>query len=75
MREYFQSIVNRCLKSGGSFKKNDINDALILSSVGKKDIFITFDHGVIDHMKECQTTRPEYTKSLDQIKQLGINMI
>lgn len=70
IKEYFISIVEKCLFSGGAFMKNDINDALILSTVNSNDIFLSFDNGVIKHMEKHQSTRNEYAKSLNAINQI-----
>lgn len=65
LKEYLFSIVQNCISSGSAFEKNDIIDALILSTITPSDSIITFDNGMISHMKNYSETRPEYRKSVE----------
>ncbi len=47
--------------------KSDINDAWILSDLSGSNMILSFDNGMIEHMKKHAKNRPEYQKSLDFI--------
>lgn len=68
LAEYIYDIIYKSLSFGGSFLKNDINDALILSSLNRNSIILSFDNGMIEHMKKRAENRPEYQRSLDFIE-------
>ena len=70
MDEYYFSIVKNTLSSGGSFCKNDINDALILSCIQESDIMLSFDCGMKNHMQKYSNVRTEYKNSLNYINSL-----
>ena len=63
IEEYLYSIVSNTLLNGGAFRKNDINDALILSDLKSCDLILTFDEPMIEHMKKHSTVRAEYLNS------------
>ena len=70
LNEYIFLIVRNCISNGGSFQKNDINDALILSDLTSDDVVISFDGGMHSHMKKYSSQRPEYQNSITLIQQL-----
>lgn len=67
VREYVFQIVNKCLLCSGEFRKNSINDALILSSIGENDFLVSFDNGVIKHLEGFKTNKDNYKNSLNEI--------
>ena len=67
LAEYIYDIIYKSLSSGGAFRKNDINDALILSSLNKDRIILSFDNGMIQHIQKYANKRPEYQRSLSFI--------
>lgn len=70
MDEYYFSIVENTLSNGGAFRKNDINDALILSCIKESDIILSFDCGMRKHMQKYYDVRTEYKNSLNYINSL-----
>lgn len=70
MDEYYYSIVKNTLSNGGAFRKNDINDALILSCIKESDIILSFDCGMRKHMQKYSNVRIEYKNSLNYINSL-----
>ena len=73
IEEYMFSIVKNTISNGGAFRKNDINDALILTSLRTKDIILTFDNRMIEHMEKHTKTRKEYADSVKLIKSILAN--
>lgn len=70
VREYANEIMYKCCIEGGTFWKNSILDAIILCHVDEENEHITFDNGVILHMKKYEKERCEYTTSLSIIESL-----
>ena len=70
LREYANEIMYKCCIEGGTFWKNSILDAIILCHVDEENELITFDNGVILHMKKYEKERCEYTTSLSIIESL-----
>lgn len=70
IEEYLFSIVSNTLSNGGAFRKNDINDALILSSLNTADIILSFDDKMIEHMKKYSSSRVEYQNSIELINSI-----
>ena len=68
IEEYIYSIINNTLSSGGAFYKNDINDALILATLKPSDKILTFDNGMIQHMRNHSELRQEYRNSISLIE-------
>ncbi len=66
--EYLYRIISNCVSSGGSFRKNDINDALVLSNIDANNIILSFDKGVISYLENATDKHPEYNNSLQYIK-------
>ena len=64
LAEYIYDIIYKSLSSGGAFLKNDINDALILSTLSEDRIILSFDNGIIEHLQKHASERSEYQKSL-----------
>ena len=72
LNEYLFDILKKSITQGGAFRKNDINDALILCTLKANDIIISFDNGMINHLKERSNTRTEYKNSVVAIEELRI---
>ena len=70
IEEYMFSIVKNTISNGGAFRKNDINDALILTSLQTGDIILTFDNRMIEHMEKHAKIRKEYVDSVKLIKSI-----
>ena len=70
IEEYLYSIVSNTLLNGGAFRKNDINDALILSDLKSCDMILTFDDRMIEHMKKHSENRKEYLNSTSLISSI-----
>ena len=68
--EYMFSIVENTISNGGAFRKNDINDALILLYLQQGDVIITFDNRMIEHMEKHAEKRKEYDDSVRLIKSI-----
>lgn len=64
VREYIFEIIKSIILNGSPFMKNDINDSMILSSVGSDDYLITCDNGMLKHMEKYGANRSEYNTSL-----------
>lgn len=73
IEEYMFSIVKNTISNGGAFRKNDINDALILTSLQTGDIILTFDNRMIEHMEKHSEKREEYDNSVKKIKAILAN--
>ena len=58
------------IANGGVFRKNDINDALILSKVKEGDIMLSFDSKIRKHMEKYKEDQREYQKSIAFINEL-----
>lgn len=70
LNEYFFTILKKSITQGGAFQKNDINDALILCALKTDDIIISFDKGMIAHLKEYESKHEEYKNSTTFISSL-----
>ena len=70
IKEYLYSIVSNTISNGGAFRKNDINDALILCDLSSSDVILTFDRRMIEHMENHSTARAEYRNSISYIKSI-----
>lgn len=68
IEEYLFSIVRNTISNGGAFRKNDINDALILSALKSQDLILTFDDRMILHMEKHSDIRYEYKNSVALIQ-------
>lgn len=64
LQEYVKEIMVNCCENGGSFWKNDVLDAIILCNISKEDKLITFDKGVIKHMKKYCNDNKGYEESI-----------
>ena len=64
VREYIFEIIKSIILNGSPFMKNDINDSMILSSIGSDDYLITCDNGMLMHMEKYGANRSEYNTSL-----------
>lgn len=64
VREYIFEIIKSIILNGSPFMKNDINDSMILSSIGSDDYLITCDNGMLKHMEKYRANRSEYNTSL-----------
>lgn len=73
IEEYMFSIVKNTISNGGAFRKNDINDALILTNLQPGDIILTFDNRMIEHMEKHSQARKEYDNSVKKIKSMLCN--
>lgn len=67
LKEYISEIMKKCCIEGGSFKKNDILDAIILCHIKEDHQLITFDTGIQKHMKKYKDEKEEYNDSLNII--------
>ena len=67
IEEYLYSIVSNTISNGGAFRKNDINDALILSDLQSSDVILTFDNRMLAHIKARSSSRIEYQNSISLI--------
>lgn len=67
IEEYLYSIVSNTISHGGAFRKNDINDSLILSDLKSNDVILTFDNRMIAHIKAHSNSRIEYQNSISLI--------
>lgn len=74
LNEYLFDILKKSITQGGAFRKNDINDALILCTLKVNDIIISFDNGMIDHLKIRSDIRTEYKNSVIAIEGLRIKI-
>lgn len=70
IEEYLFSIVSNTITNGGAFRKNDINDALILSSLQSTDTILSFDNKMIEHMENHSHLRIEYKNSITLISSI-----
>lgn len=70
LEEYVYSMVRNTISNGGAFWKNDINDALILSTLTPDDTILTFDTRMIEHMERYSTAHTEYKNSVAYIKSI-----
>lgn len=70
LKKYMHNIIKNIISSGGAFRKNDINDALILSYLKPTDVILSFDSGVISYMQENRETHAEYQNSLNLINSI-----
>lgn len=70
LREYLLEIFKKMFLSGANFKKNDINDALILGVLQPNDYILTCDNGMKKHLDKYKGKQPQYNTSLEQIRQL-----
>lgn len=68
--EYLVAILKKSIIQGGAFQKNDINDALILCALNGDDVIISFDNGMLGHLREHENDREEYKNSLALISSL-----
>ncbi len=64
IEEYLYAIVSNTISNGGAFRKNDINDALILSDLKSTDLVLTFDTRMIEHMEKYSDSKSEYQNSI-----------
>lgn len=64
IEEYLFSIISNTISNGGSFCKNDINDALILSIVGPQDRILSFDQGMQAHLRKYSDSKVQYKNSI-----------
>lgn len=64
IKEYVFEISKDILLKGSSFRKNDVNDSMILGSITTEDSLITCDKKILNHMRAYKETHPEYTNSL-----------
>lgn len=67
IEEYLYAIVSNTISNGGAFRKNDINDALILCDLSPTDLILTFDTRMIKHMEIHANSRPDYQNSITLI--------
>ena len=74
LNEYLFDILRKSIAEGGAFRKNDINDALILCTLNAKDTIISFDNGMINHLRERADARVEYMNSVAAIENLRIKI-
>ena len=51
-----------------AFMKNDILDAIILCNIENEHQLITFDNGLLEHMRKYKENRPTYKSSLELIE-------
>lgn len=72
LKEYIFTIVKNIILHGSSFWKNDINDALILGSLKDKDLILTLDNGMINHLSTHKQSHSEYGQSLKLIDQIKL---
>lgn len=72
LKEYIFTIVKNIILYGSSFWKNDINDALILGSLKDKDLILTCDNGMINHLSTHKQSHFEYEQSLKLIEQIQL---
>ena len=70
LEEYVYSIVRNTISNGGAFRKNDINDALILSTLMPDDKILTFDIRMIEHMEKYSMDRTAYNASIAFIRSI-----
>lgn len=74
LKEYLIDILRKSITEGGAFRKNDINDALILCALKTEDIIVSFDNGMINHLRERADVRVEYMNSVTAIENLRIKI-
>ncbi len=74
LNEYLFDILRKSITEGGAFRKNDINDALILCTLKTEDIIISFDNGMINHLRERADIRVEYMNSVAAIDNFRIKI-
>lgn len=70
IEEYLYTIVSNTISKGGAFRKNDINDALILSGLKSTDLILTFDTRMIEHMLKYSASKTEYQNSITLINSI-----
>ncbi len=70
LREYVNEIMYKCCIEGGTYWKNSILDAVILCHIDDGNELVTFDKGIIRHLKKYKEERPEYKTSLNLIESL-----
>lgn len=68
LQEYLKEIASKCCKNGSAFMKNDILDAIILCNIENEHQLITFDNGLLEHMRKYKENRPTYKSSLELIE-------
>lgn len=73
LNEYLFTILKKSITQGGAFQKNDINDALILCTLKTDDIIISFDKGMIAHLREYESKHEEYKNSTAYISNLRLS--
>lgn len=71
LQEYLKEIASKSCQNGSPFMKNDILDAIILCSIEKEHQLITFDNGVLEHMRKYSEDRPTYKLSMQLINSFG----
>ena len=74
LKEYLFDILRKSITEGGAFRKNDINDALILCALNANDTIISFDNGIINHLRKRADVRVEYMNSVAAIENLRIKI-
>lgn len=67
LKEYLREIADKSCRNGSPFLKNDILDAIILCNIENEYEMISFDQGMIEHMKKYSEERETYKKSLNTI--------
>lgn len=72
LREYLRDIADKSCRNGSPFLKNDILDAIILCNIEDDFEMISFDHGMIAHMKKYSDMRDTYKNSLKTIASFAI---
>lgn len=70
IEEYLYAIVSNTISNGGAFRKNDINDALILSDMKPTDLILTFDTRMIEHLDKHSDSKIEYKNSISLINSI-----
>ena len=70
IEEYLYAIVSNTISNGGAFRKNDINDALILSDLKPTDLILTFDTRMIEHLGKHSDSKKEYKNSISLINSI-----
>lgn len=67
IEEYLFSIIKNTLSNGGSFWKNDINDALILSTLTPNDVILSIDGDMREYIRKNSEAKIEYKNSITLI--------
>lgn len=70
IKEYIFEITRSILLNGSAFRKNDINDSMILGSMSPEDCLITCDKKMIEHMEKYKEGHREYANSLLLLQEL-----